>query len=451
MIKLFKKYTGFKITILFTLIVLLFAGATMTVQPKKSEAICCDSCCMCLGEIGTDISNWAQDWVKINLHFYIYLEIHRIRFFDFNFWQLKMLPLFIQIGTQLAAVGMEQVMAIGMFFDAKEQIERQRLLQELHTKANKDYFPSIGMCEFGTRIKSLAASERKGEMNSLILSERSLDRFLGNKDTGAAHGQKGDIAIRLDAFQSNYCDKYDNNNGLSLICPASTSSASIAARDRFNKDIDYQRTIADPWTISFDFTAGGTPSHSDEEILAMSNNLYGFNSFDRVDYKKVANTGRDVSDLQKAYMNMRSVVAKTKVAENSFNALMALKGEGTTGSREFIKAYLVELGIPDESEVTGSPEDVDDLIGDNPSYYAQMEVLTKKAYQSPIFYTNLYDKPANIERKGVALQAIGLIQKFDLLKSYLRTEASLSILLELSIDNLQREVEDNIQAISGQL
>ena len=50
-------------------------------------------------------------------------------------------------------------------------------------------------------------------------------------------------------------------------------------------------------------------------------------------------------------------------------------------------------------------------------------------------------------RKGVAIQAIGLIQKFDLLKSYLRTEASLSILLELSVQQLQRQVEDNISAI----
>ncbi len=442
MIKLFKKHAGLKITILMTVIVLLFAGATMTVQPKKAEALCCANCCMCMGQIGVDLSKWVQGWIVINLDFFIDLEIHRIVFFDFEFWQLKMLPLFIQTGMQLSAVGMQQTMMIGMFFDAKEQLETQRLLQELHARANKDYHPSIGMCEFGTRIKSLASSERKGEMNSLILSERSLDRFLGNKDTGAALGQKGDIAIRLNAFQTNYCNTFDNNNGLSLICP--TNSTDVATKDRFNKDIDYQRTIADPWTIGFDFTAGGNPSHSDEEIMAMSNNLYGFNSFDRADQRKIRNTMRDASDLQKAYLDMRSVVAKTKVAENSFNALMALKGEGTTGSREFIKAYLVELGIPDGS-------DVDRFLGSNPSYYAQMEVLTKKAYQSPIFYTNLYDKPANVERKGVALQAIGLIQKFDLLKSYLRTEASLSILLELSIDNLQREVEDNIQAISGDL
>ena len=139
---------------------------------------------------------------------------------------------------------------------------------------------------------------------------------------------------------------------------------------------------------------------------------------------------------------MRAAAAKTKVAENSFNALMAMKGEGTAGSRAFIAAYLEELGLP--------AAEIDQFLGVNPSYNAQMEILTKKAYQTPLFYTNLYDKPANVVRKGVAMQAIGLIQKFDLLKSYLRTEASLSILLELSVQQLQREIEDNIQAFDVQ-
>ncbi len=438
MIKLLKKYM-----ILRTALGLFISLFTISVfQPKESEARsrCCLACCDCMSLISVDLTSagWTKDWSEINSHIYARLLSHRSGWFDFEFWQRHLLPAFMHMGTQLAAVGSQQVMAIGMFFDAKEQMETQRLLQELHAEASKDYYPSIGVCEFGTRIKSLAASERKGEMNSLILSERSLDRFLGNKSTGAAFGSKSDIVIRLNAFQENYCDTFDNDNSLSFICPSNAPAASptVAKKDRFNKDIDYQRTIMDPWTIGFDYTDGGMPSEADEEIMAMSNNLYGFNSFERADYEKLINTNRDVSDLQKAYLDMRAVVAKTKVAENSFNALMALKGEGTAGSREFIKAYLEELGIPST--------EIDEFLGTNPSYNAQMEVLTKKAYQSPIFYTNLYDKPANIERKGVALQAIGLIQKFDLLKSYLRTEASLSILLELSVDNLQREVEDSI-------
>ena len=119
-----------------------------------------------------------------------------------------------------------------------------------------------------------------------------------------------------------------------------------------------------------------------------------------------------------------------------------MKTEGTVGSKEFIVSYLEELGMP--------PGDINAFVGENPSYHAQMEILTKKAYQSPLFYTNLYDKPTNVERKGVAMQAIGLMQKFDLFKSNLRTEASLSVLLELSVEQLQRKVEDDLRSLNEQ-
>ena len=61
----------------------------------------------------------------------------------------------------------------------------------------------------------------------------------------------------------------------------------------------------------------------------------------------------------------------------------------------------------------------------------------------------MIDKPANVLRKGVALQAIGLMQKFDMLESYLRSEASLSVLLELAVMDLQDKVENQLNAIDA--
>ncbi|MGH1403886.1 MAG: hypothetical protein ACRBDL_06550 [Alphaproteobacteria bacterium] len=462
MFKKAKKFVSFKIMVL-SFLAIAFVGAlsfsmTMTVKPKQAEAICCSDCCLCIiSATMADISGWFQDWFHINLYTYIQLQIHQYTWFDWEFWEQNMLPSFMQMGVQLSTVGMQQVSIIGMFMDAKEQLETQRLLHELHARAHKDYHTSEGICEFGTRIKSLAASERKGEMNALILSERSTDRFLGNKDVGSSYGTQSDVRIRLDQYQTQFCDTHDNQDGLSLLCPTLLASAGTpptqAEKDRFNKDIDFERTVMDPWTIDFDLTDDGVgnvpPSEADEEVVALANNLYGFDIFERPSYDHLENQhDGSVTELQQSYLDMRAVVAKTKVAENSFNAILALKGKGTSGtgaasSREFIEAYLVELGM--------ESGDIDEYLGEDPSYYAQMEILTKKAYQTQQFYTNLYDKPANVERKGVAIQAIGLIQKFDLLKSYLRTEASLSILLELSVQQLQREVEDNIQAFEGKM
>lgn len=439
--RFFRKYIGLKIAFCAVLVAVFLSSMMLSVPPKDAEAISCCSGCNCTSEtLSADTSGWIQDLVLINAHLAFQLQfMHQTIWFDATYWQRYMLPLFIQMGNQLGGVGTQQVMMIGMFIDAKEQMETQRLLQELHARANKDYQPSIGMCEFGTRIKSLASSERLGEMNALILSERSLDRYLGNSGTGGSGGSKADITIRLNAFKGKFCSSFDNNNSLSFICADTVPTA--AEKIRLNKDIDFQRTFENPWTIDMNMTVGGTASELEEEIFALSNNLYGFESFDTADSDALQNKKR-ISDIQKAYLDMRAVVAKTKVAENSFNAIIAMKTEGTVGSKEFIVSYLEELGMPSG--------DINAFVGENPSYHAQMEILTKKAYQSPLFYTNLYDKPTNVERKGVAMQAIGLMQKFDLFKSNLRTEASLSVLLELSVEQLQRKVEDDLRSLNEQ-
>lgn len=438
MFAFFKKYAALKLTLLVLLTSIIFAGSVMTIKPKPAEAICCSSCCFCIVDtIIEDLIQWLQDYIQANIHFFIKLFLHRLLWWDFVFWQQKMLPMFMSAGNQLGAVGMHQIMIIGMFMDAKNQLETQRLIQQLHAEANRDYQPSIGMCEFGTRIKSLAATERKGELNAVLLSERSVDRLLNNTAVASSEGSKSDITTRLEAFKGKYCSAKDQNYNLILICPDSSSAVNRSAEqiDRYNKDIDFQRTLDSPWTVEFDITDGSDASADEEDIMALAQNLYGFEGFEIAPAAEMQNDG-SVDSLQKAYMDMRAVAAKMQVAENSFNSLVALKGEGTDGSREFIRAYLKELGMPDG--------DIDAHIGENPSYHAQMEILTKKAYQSPLFYTNLYDKVANVERKGVAIQAIGLIQKFDTLKSNLRTEVALSILLELAVQQEQRTIQANI-------
>jgi hypothetical protein len=79
------------------------------------------------------------------------------------------------------------------------------------------------------------------------------------------------------------------------------------------------------------------------------------------------------------------------------------------------------------------------LLGTNPSYFAQMEVLTKKIYQDPAFFADLYDKPANTQRQRGAMKGISLQQQRDLLDVLHRREMLLSALLELKIKNFSLE------------
>ena len=202
------------------------------------------------------------------------------------------------------------------------------------------------------------------------------------------------------------------------------------------------RTVDSPWTLDVDFT-NTTLTDNEEEIMALANNLYGHEVFIRPPSKSLqTQSGVRISNMQKLYLDMRSVLAKRSVAENSFNAITAMKTSGAPGSHDYLVELVKQLGVP--------AADVDKLLGPNPSYNAQMEVLTKKIFQNPDFYTNLYDTPANVDRKGVAIQAIALMQKFDLYKSYLRNEANLSVLLELSVQDLQDEVENQINDLQGE-
>jgi hypothetical protein len=105
-------------------------------------------------------------------------------------------------------------------------------------------------------------------------------------------------------------------------------------------------------------------------------------------------------------------------------------------TREFLGAIMKELGLNDT--------EIYQTIGENPSYYAQLEILAKKLYQSPDFFAGLYDKPANVERKSVALKAIDLMLDRAIYESQMRQEMSMSVLLST-------QLQGDFDTISGQL
>jgi hypothetical protein len=369
----------------------------------------------------------------------------------------NILPAMMLMAEQLTVTALYQVQIFGSFLDAKHQLETQRILQKLQAEAHKDYHPSIGMCEFGSAVKSLAASERKGEVNAIVMGQRSLDRQLGSTFTSASEGIGLDKTSRLTQFRNVYCDPWDQNGGLWIMCRGQNTvpltppptSTDPAIRNRYNMDIDYAKTVDAPWTMNVDFS-DVTRTNEEEDVLALGSNLFAHDVFARPAAALLTNptdgrADQDMMPMQKAYMDLRALVAKRNVAESSYNAIVGMKSSGTAGSRNYLAQLLRELGIDREEDLTQllGPE----TSGHHPSYYAQMEILTKKIYQNPDFFTNLYDKPANVMRKNVAMQAIGLMQKFDMFKSYLRSEASMSILLELSVMKLQSKVEGKIDGI----
>lgn len=362
------------------------------------------------------------------------------------FFEAHILPALMLFAEQITAMAMHQVSVIGAFLDAKHQMETQRLFQQMMAQAHKDYHPSEGMCVFGTNMRSLAASDRNMDLSAATFAARGVQRELLAKDAVATNGSSTDILSRLKQFRDIYCNPKDNGKGLENLCPSPMDAT------RTNKDIDYTATFDAPLTLKVDFTQDGNIDHQDnkhvqtlsgdeEDIIALSANLYAHNVAPYIPLSLLSKKRGILNQEGMAhYMNIRAIAAKRSVARNTFASIMAMKSQGEKEVQPYLFALVKEMGITDEEELKK-------YLGDRPSYYAQMEILTKKLYQNPNFYTELYDKPANVERKNVSMKAIELMQKRDIYRSILRSEAILSVMLETALADEQSRITNEINSL----
>lgn len=360
------------------------------------------------------------------------------------FFEQHILPALMLFAEQISAAAMGQVVAIGMFLDAKHQLETQRLFQQMMAEAHKDYHPSEGLCTFGTTVRSLAASDRNTDLTAMTISNRTLQRELLSGDALAGAGQTSDYLSRVAQFRALYCNQTDNGNGLNLLCPNGS-----VQDGRKNNDINYTAVLETPLTLQLDFTAEGNPDHAqnqhmrgrvsvdEEDVFALAANLYAHNVAPIIPPAFLSNE-EGVANPQgiNHYINIRSIAAKRSVARNSFAAVASMKSQGEAEAQPYLYAIMREMGV-EETEIPL-------YLGQRPSYYAQMEVLTKKLYQNPTFYTELYDKPANVERKLVSMQAIDLMQRRDIYRSVLRSEAVLAVMLETALTEQHEKIANEM-------
>ncbi len=332
---------------------------------------------------------------------------------------------FMSMTEQFTVVMMHQVLAVGEFLDAKHQLETERIFQQLTAKAHKEYQPSAQMCRVGTNVRSLAATEEKAKTNARLLNMVMMRRDTLSANVTSAAGPDIDIEDRINQFRETYCDVNDNNAQLDGFCNTGGGDA-----DRINKDIDYTRTVDGRYTLDINFTDDDL-SDDEEDIIALSRNLFSHKTFTRIPERHLMQEfGKD--DFQ----DTRSIHAIRSVARNSFSHLVGMRASGTAEVGPFMKNLILEMGVPDD--------EIDIFLGENPSYFAQMDVLTRKMYQNPEFFVNLYAKPANVKRTGVALQAIKLMHDRDRYEASLRREMLMSLILEVKLREHQSEVNNDL-------
>ncbi len=283
---------------------------------------------------------------------------------------------------QLTTNMMHQAKIVGTFFDAKHQLETQRLLQEKHAQAHKDYHPSQQMCVIGTAVRDLANTQQRARVTKTSLTNIMLDRALA---TGASKTSTigSDQKTRRKAYKEKFCNKNDNTQDNEDFCNGSSSA------DQMNADINFTQSIDAPLTLEIDLLDNDKIASSQEEnVFSFLDYIFMDTNFPWVSKEKTLS-----SNFSKPYQDLRSVAAMRSVAQNSFSEIIAQKSEGPKEAGKtvapFLKALMKELGVdPTDKTKTINGQsvitnDIEEEIGKNPSYYAQMEILTKKIYQHP--------------------------------------------------------------------
>lgn len=434
---------GLRLTFKVVLTVLMIAFAWQQLPQKQAQACC--GCCA-----PTNTCTWvanASSQMQIMLAnlllraFITQQFYYQQRWFMHDFWYSHVLPAMMQMTESLTTTAEMQVMSFGVILDAKENLERERLLQEKVAEAHSDYFPDLGMCTIGTAAQSLASSDRIAEITSVSLTKRMIDRQLNINNSASVNGNSTDSKARIGQLKTRFCDPNANGKNWSNFCTAPTPG-------NINRDINYAATIGVRRTLNLNLTNNSLEAPDDENVLAMVNNLYGYKTFE---IAPVPTTPMNADNGWKSgetvsYLDRRAVVAKRSVAQNSFNAIVGMKASGSAASAN-AGNYLYEIFR--QLGATSDPE-ARQLLGSNPSYYALLEVVSQKIYQDPDFYTNLYDKPTNVLRKKVAMQAINLMLDRDIYKSELRMENLLAVLLETEMIRYQTELSSRLNLLSDQ-
>lgn len=353
----------------------------------------------------------------------LYMDIHRRggggkdSYLFKTYWEKTIQPGLKAVEYNVKQGIIRQATALGTFLQAQENNRSISSLQKGSAEAARNYLPSESLCRFGTLSQSLAADDMKSRISQASSATGSMQREIGARGTAAQAGAANDLAMRMEEVIKETCG---GEPGLTLMCGTNPqrSFADVPRDQRINSDLNFARTVDSVGTLNTS-SSGEDGTAEEQSLTLLGYNLYG--------HKQMS--GRPTSGQMKTpkgentYRQVRSVAGARGVAQNSYAAITGMKSKGSGKGKEYFQALMKQLGVG-SSGLTYA-------IDDNPSYSAQMEVLTKKLYQDPTFYINLMEGKTNVARQSAAMAGIEVMQDRDLYNSMRRSEMLLALLVQL--------------------
>jgi hypothetical protein len=155
----------------------------------------------------------------------------------------------------------------------------------------------------------------------------------------------------------------------------------------------------------------------------------------------VGAAARDPGQFQ-AVMDARSVTATENLIKASLTRTVALRAQGTGTNTTQLRAIMEALGYPADY--------ITRTLGQNPSYYSQLEIGTKLAYQDQNFYVNLEGmNETQLRAIQAGLDAQSSAQWREIYYSVRQRELMLATILEAKLRAAQPRITAQLSGNSG--
>lgn len=329
--------------------------------------------------------------------------------------------------AQFTALMIYQLKQVGAYFDGRMQLEAQRSLQKQHALAQQSYTPSQALCRIGSQARTVKQAMEQSRAVAHAINRQLLTRETSSQieDSVAADN---DFTTRLQQFRTTYCHPADLTGNMRVLCEGPPPA------ERRNLDINYTRLVNNRLTLPLDFEPGNaSPGATEQDVMALAKNLYAHDLMPTL-------TDEDLlkRHVQDDVMAIRSIHAMRGIARNSFAEIVGMRAHNPQHSDQFIHTILSAANVDAGRAL--------EILGEQPSYFAIMEVLTQLAYLDPQFYVDLYETPENVTRMRTALRAIKMAQNRDRYESAIRKEVMISRILEARLRDKQEDITNNIRS-----
>ena len=371
--------------------------------------------------------------VNTREHFTSHVEMFKNwvsdKFFDDN-----LLPALMKKTQQQDATRFKVSEGRSHISDARSFTRRVQAIRQEDYNAWRDAKPSEGLCTIGSSVQSLRASQTFSKMNTSLIADMATKRLMNNDRY--VRRPSDDIDYRFAVYQREHCSSSENGGTMGPVCKSGANGGS-----RPGNDVNFIGLIDNAKTIDLGYESGEiTPIATD--ISSMASLLYGNQVFPEFKDSWLSNNNVNRETGDNLYMAVRSNAAKYNLAVSAFAQEVGERAAGDPAARPYLEAIAQSMGMPQD--------EIDQYLGDRPSYRVQMEFLTKNIFQDPQFYVELGENEVNVEQKSAMLFAISNMLERKIYETAVFNELLLSSIVGAEIDKEQDVVNSKLQsAIKG--